>query len=311
MHILKLTIIFGVLVSAVTDCWAQPIALELKFPEGRKAQYKHKFRVEYYSNQGEQIVMQSGHIRVTIDNEWRSHEEVVVPQALRGKTIPEGVMGVRAEIKKGASAAIFLGEKQTYEQFPFTFDMFNDRAFTWQVTPEGMVQKFEPEFAAFRVDRQDLVTDMFQGAMPAFAPVLPDEPVNKGDTWTGERDFWRPFASMDMLGRDSQIKIKSTYEVKNIKNEKGRVEVSIDEDSEVEYAGWIEVSVVSLYYNGKGTGGGSWVIDATRGLVLYHKMHFDINKPVVIKAGKKDPIANIVAEIKIDMERKLEKLEKE
>ena len=50
-----------------------------------------------------------------------------------------------------------------------------------------------------------------------------------------------------MLGRDSHIKIKSTYEVKNIKNAKGRVEVHIDEDSEVEYAGWIEVSAASLY----------------------------------------------------------------
>ena len=280
MHMWKLTLILGLLVGVAADCWAQATAVELKFPEGRKARYKHKFRVEYYSNLGEQIVMQSGSIRVIIDNEWRSHEEVVVPQALPGKEIPEGVMGIRAEIQKGAGAAIFLGEKQTYEQYPFTFDLFNDKAFTWQVTPQGM--------------------------MPAFAPVLPDKPVNKGDTWTGERDFWRPFSSMDMMGRDSQIKIKSTYEVKNIKNAKGRVEVHIDEDSEVEYAGWIEVSAASLYYGGKGTGGGSWVIDATRGLVLSHRVHFDINKPVVIKAGHKEPIANIVAEVKIDMERKLE-----
>ena len=64
-------------------------------------------------------MMQSGSIRVIIDNEWRSHEEVVVLQALPGKTIPEGVMGIRAEIQKGAGAAIFLGEKQTYEQYPF------------------------------------------------------------------------------------------------------------------------------------------------------------------------------------------------
>jgi hypothetical protein len=53
------------------------------------------------------------------------------------------------------------------------------------------------------------------------------------------------------------------------------------------------------------------VIDATRGLVIEHKMHFDITKPTVIKARKRDPIPNIVAEIKIDMERKLEELEKE
>ena len=45
--------------------------------------------------------------------------------------------------------------------------------------------------------------------------------------------------------------------------------------------------------------------------MLSHRVHFDINKPVVIKAGHKEPIANIVAEVKIDMERKLEKLEKE
>ena len=68
-----------------------------------------------------QIVMQSGSIRPFIDNEWCSHEEVVVSRALPGKKIPKRVMGIRAEIKKGASATIFLDEKQMYEQFPFMF----------------------------------------------------------------------------------------------------------------------------------------------------------------------------------------------
>ncbi len=311
MRVWKLVLVLCLLAGAVGDSGAESVELKLNFPEGRKTRYKHKFRVEYFSNLAEQIVMQSGSMRVIIDNAWRSHEEVVVPDALPGKAIPEGVMGVRAEIKKGASAAIFLGEKQTYEQYPFTFDMFNDKVFIWQVTPDGEVEKFEPDFPAFRVERQDLITDFFQGAMPGFSPVLPDKPVAKGDTWGGEREFWRPFASMDMMGRDSQIKFKSTYEVKNIKTAKGRVEVTIDEKSEVAYSGWIDVSAASLYYDGVGTGGGSWVIDATRGLVLQYKMHIDINKPVVIKAAHKEPIAGIVAEVKIDMERKLEKLEKE
>ncbi len=310
-YIVFVACFFSVNLLAISHVQAQPVALKLDHPEGRKTRYKHKFRVEYFSNLAEQIVMQSGSMRVIIDNEWRSHEEGVVPEAAPGKELPEGVMGVRAQIKKGASAAIFLGEKQTYEQYPFTFDLFNDKFFVWQVTPEGKVQNFEPEFPAFRVERQDLITDFFQGAMPAVSLILPDNPVDKGDTWTGEREFWRPFASMDMLGRDSQIKFKSTYEVKSIKKKKDYVEVTVEEVSEVAYTGWIDVSLASLYYDGKGTGGGSWVIDATRGLVLQHKMHIDINKPIVIKAGHKDPIASIVAEVKVDLERKLEKLEKE
>ena len=311
MRIWKLLVVAGLLVGITGAGWAQPVDLKLKFPEGRKARYKNKFRVEYFSNLAEQIVMQSGSIRVIIDNEWRSYEEVVKPEALPKEEIPEGVMGIRAEIKKGVSSAIFLGEKQTYEQYPFTFDMFNDKSFKWRVTSDGNIDKFEPDFPAFRVERQDLITDLFQASMPAFCPVLPDKPVSEGDTWTGEREFWRPFVSMDMLGKDSQIKLKSTYRVKSIKEKKGNIEVTIEEDREVEYKGWIDVSSASLYYHGKGTGGGSWVIDATRGLVLHHKVHMDINKPIIIKAGHKEPIANIVAEVKVDLERKLEKLEKE
>ncbi|MDP6037766.1 MAG: hypothetical protein QGG64_04390 [Candidatus Latescibacteria bacterium] len=311
MRMWKWLVVAGLLVSTAGGGWAQPVDLKLKFPEGRKARYKSKFRIEYFSNLAEQIVMQSGKMRVIVDNEWRSHEEVVKPEALPKEEIPEGVMGIRAEIKKGASSAIFLGEKQTYEQYPFTFDMFNDKSFTWRVTPGGKVEKFEPDFPAFRVERQDLITDLFQGTVPAYCPALPDKPVSEGDTWTGEREFWRPFASMDMMGRDSQIKLKSTYRVKSIKKKKGNMEVTIEEDREVEYKGWMDVSSASLYYHGKGTGGGSWVIDATRGLVLQHKVHMEINKPTIIKAGHKEPIANIVAEVKVDLERKLEKLEKE
>ena len=76
----------------------------------------------------------------------------------------------------------------------FTFDLFNDKAFYLAGgRPQGRVQKFEPDFPPFRVERKDLITDIFQGAMPAFAPVLPNKPVNKGDTWTGERDFLASF----------------------------------------------------------------------------------------------------------------------
>lgn len=295
--------------------WAVPVRAEkvtvtLKYPEGRTVEYKNKYRYEYYSNRAELIVMQSGSMRMSVENEWRSEETVKKPEPLPNEEIAEGVMAVQADINKAASAAIFLGEKQTYEQYPLSFEMFNDRGFKWRISPQSEVQKFEPTFPGYRVERQDLITDIYQAWVPALSPVLPEEPVGKDDTWTGERAYERPFVSMDMLGRKSLLGIKSTYKVKEIKKRKGRVEVKIEEEREVEYKGWVDVSSASLFLHGKGIGEGEWVIDITNGLVLEHKMHMDINQPTVIKAGQKDPLADIHAEVKIDVERKLEKIKK-
>lgn len=306
-----LWIVMGaVLGTCVTPIGAEKVELKLTHPEGRTIEYKNKYRFEYFSNRAELIVMQNGSMRVIVENEWRSNETVTKPEVLPNEEIAEGVVGLKAVVNKAASAAIFLGEKQTYEQYPMTFEMFNDRAFKWRMTPECDVQKFETDFPAYRIDRRDLITDLFQGWVPALSPVLPDKPVGKGDTWMGERTFERPFFSMDMMGRRSLVGIKSTYHVKDVKSRKGRVEVKIEEEREVEYKGWLDVSSASLYLHGTGIGEGEWVIDVTNGVVLEHKMHMDVDRPTVIKAGEKEPLADIHAELKIDIERKLQKIKK-
>jgi hypothetical protein len=289
---------------------AEKVTLALKYPMGRTAEYKNKYRFEYYSNQAEQIVSQSGSMRVIVENEWRSNETVTQVEALQDEVIEEGVVGVKASVNKAASSAIFLGEKLTYERYPLTFEMFNDRSFKWRVTPSREIQKFEPDFPAYRVERQDLITDIFQGWIPALNLVLPTEPVGEGDTWTGERAFERRFFSMDMMGRRSLVGMKCTYTIKEIKTKKGHTVVKIEEEREVAYKGWLDVSLASLFLDGSGTGKGHWVIDVTDGIVLEHKMHMDVPRPTVIKAAKKEPLADIQAELKIDVERKLQKLKK-
>ena len=304
-------LILGVLLgSFAMPIQAEKVTLSLKHPKGRTAEYKNKYRFEYFSNRAELIVMSTGTMRTSIESEWTSEETITDPNFLPQEEAVEGVVGVNAKIKKAASAAIFLGEKQTYEQYPFTFEMFKDRAFKWRVTPENRVQNFDPVFPAYRVERQDLVTDIFQAWVPALNPILPDGPVGEGDTWTGEHAFERPFFSMDMMRRKSLVGLKSTYRVKEIKKRKGRVEVKIEEEREVEYKGWLDVSSASLFLHGTGIGEGEWVIDATNGIVLEHKMHMDVDRPTVIKAGQTEPLADIHAELKIDVERELKKLKK-
>ncbi|MBT3603255.1 MAG: hypothetical protein HOE48_08070 [Candidatus Latescibacteria bacterium] len=307
---LLLVAVGGVLGSYVGPVQAEKVELKLKHPEGRTVEYKNKYRFEYFSNRAELIVMQNGSMRVIVESEWRSNEKVTKPEALPNEEIAEGVVGLQATVNKAASAAIFLGEKQTYEQYPMTFEMFDDRTFKWRMTPECDVQKFETDFPAYRIERRDLITDLYQAWVPAMSPVLPDKPVGEGDTWTGERAFERRFFSMDMMGRKSLTGIKSTYHVKEIKERKGRIEVKIGEERKVEYKGWLDVSSASLFLHGSGIGEGEWVIDVTNGVVLEHKMHMDVDKPTVIKAGEKEPLADIHAELKIDIERKLQKIKK-
>ncbi len=296
-------------IASATETFGEPVTLELKYPMGRKLRYKNKYALEYYSNRAELIIMSAGSMRVNVDGEWRSIEEVIVPVALPSEEVPEGTIGIRATINSGASRAIFLGERQTYEQYPFTLDLFNDRSFTWRITPDIRVGNFEPEFPAFKIDRLDLITDLYQMWVPNMFPVLPDKPVSQGDSWTGEHRYERPFASMVMGKKKALVAFKSTFHVKEIKDRKDRVEMTITENSEIEYQGWLDVSAASIYYGGKGTSGGQWVIDVTNGIVLEHKIHLDVDRPEIIKAGTTEPLSDVHAEIKIDMERKLEKIE--
>ena len=336
MRIWKLTVVFGLLVSATADCWAQAVVLKLDNPEGRTLQYKYQHRLFYYSNQAELLfgVQQAGAtydddgnisfdsdfarggaFEMDVSGEWESREEVVG----LAKAHPDSsldVTRIKATILKADSRAVLAGKRLSFEQYPDNFEKFKDREFSWFVNSRGEISNFEPEFYAYRLGREDLVTDLFLAWVPEYSLTLPDKPVSEGDTWEGEGAFKRRIEYRRLRNQDVFLNYKSLYRVKKIKRNKGRIEVEIEEEREVSYKGWIDVANASFVVDGKGTGTGKWVVDATRGLVLEHKVKFDVNRPKVMTGfvnteGNLAEIPDMVAEVKINFERKLKKIEKE
>ena len=315
---------------------AQPVALKLDHPAGRTVQYKHTHRLFYFSNQAEILfgVQEMGadiddegnfnfssdfsrgaSFEMDISGEWVSREEVLPlseddPDSL-------GYVGkVKATILSADSRAVLAGDRLTFEQYPDTFEKFKDREFVWFVDSEGGILNFEPEFYPYRLGREDLVTDLFLAWVPEYSLTLPDKPISEGDTWDGAGVFKRRIEYRRLANQDVFLNYNSTYRVKDIKRSKKRVEVKIEEMREVSYKAWIDLRRASFVVDGKGSGSGEWVIDATRGLVLEHKVKFDINRPKVMKGfvnseGDLAAIPDMVAEIKINFERKLKKIEKE
>ncbi len=290
---------------------AVKVALLLTYPEGRRVRYKNTYSIEYFSDRAELILMDPGSISMGFDGEWRSWESVGKAEFQLGGEIEEGEVGMLGTIEKADSRALFANSRLTFEQYPFALDLLKGRQFSWRISPDGRVHHFDPNFRVYEVKRQDLVTDIFQFWMPGLCPVLPEGAVGEGDTWTGERTFERSFASMDLMGKKARMNLKSTYEVKKIKEKKGRMEVTIEETREFHYAGWLDIDFVSLYLEGRGQGFGEWVIDASRGVVLSHKVRLDLDRPGVTKLGDREPLDDIRAEVKMNFQRKLEKLEKE
>lgn len=315
---------------------AQPVALKFAHPEGRTVQYKHTHRLFYFSNQAEILfgVQEMGadiddegnfnfssdfsrgaSFEMDISGEWVSREEVL-PLAEDDPDSLGYVKKVKATILSADSRAVLAGERLTFEQYPDTFEKFKDREFVWFVDSEGAILNFEPEFYPYRLGREDLVTDLFLAWVPEYSLTLPDKPVSEGDTWEGTGVFKRRIEYRRLANQDVFLNHKSTYRVKDIKRSKKRVEVKIEEMREVSYKTWIDLKRASFVVDGKGSGSGEWVIDATRGLVLEHKVKFDINRPKVMKGfvnseGDLAAIPDMVAEVKINFERKLKKVEKE
>ena len=220
-------------------------------------------------------------------------------------------MEVLVKIEKADSRAMHNRTRLTYEQFPFVMDMLNGREFSWRVSPGGRSAHFVPEFRSYTLSRQDMITDLRQLWQPELYPVLPEEPVGQGDTWSGEMEFEWPFANMDLMERKARVELSCIYKVKKISSKKGRRVVKIQEERKVRYTGWMHVELVSLLLDGEGKGSGEWEIDVTRGLVLSHKAYMDIDEPKVTVVGDKKPLDGIRAEYKIFFERKLDKLEQE
>ena len=336
MRMWKGVVVLGLLVSAVANGWAQPAAVVLKFPEGRTLQYKHTYRLFYFSNQAEILfgvqemgtnVDDEGIVTFTSDfsrgatfemdvsGEWESREEVVGLVEDHPDSLAD-VTRVKATILKADSRAVLAGKRLSFEQYPDNFEKFKDREFSWFVNAKGEISNFEPEFYAYRLGREDLVTDLFLAWVPEYSLTLPDKSVSEGDTWAGEGAFKRRIEYRRLRNQDVFMNYKSSYRVKKIKTSKGRIEVEIEEEREVSYKGWIDIGNASFIVDGKGTGSGKWVIDATRGLILEHKITLDINRPKVMKGfvnseGNLAEIPDMVAEVKINFERKLRKIEKE
>jgi len=222
------------------------------------------------------------------------------------------VMGVSAALQKASSSANFMEVILTFSQHPYTIELLNDKAFNWWITPEGKVERFEPEFQAFELEREDLVTDLFLAWAADYSPLLPDAPVDVGDTWTREATYERPFGNYLMMGRNAGMTFESTYKVKKIKKKKNSTEVEISEDRRIKrFGAWLEVNPLSFYIEGEAVGNGEWVLDVKRGLVLSHKMHIYVDDPDIIRAGLRDPLPEMEVQVDVHFERKLEKLEKE
>lgn len=318
MGLFTLRIWLGIIVvggcGALGSANADPVTLKLQLPEGRKAIYKHKHRFEYAGDRADLLGFKEiSFLKAGTKGEWKSVETVEKPYTDDpNEVIPDEVMGLSTVIQKANSSGIFMDQTLSPGQYQLTFDLLNDKKFIWWITPKGKVEKFEPDFMAFKLGREDLVTDFFLAWAADYSPIFPDHPVDVGDSWTQEVTYERPFGSYAMMGRNSGSTFESTYTVKKIKKKKKSVEVEIKEERRIKkYGAWLEVQPASFYLEGDAIGNGEWVFDATRGLVLSHKMHIFVGNPAVIPTGRKDALPEMDIETNIFFERKLDKLEKE
>jgi len=290
----------------------EKVTLQIQHPEGQAARYKHAYSINFYSDRAELMTASSGgSVRADLDGEWRALETVSPLQPEPWEKIEEGTIGVKIQIEEADSRGMYMGTRLTYEQFPFTMDMLNGREFWLHISPEGKPVQLAPDFKPYTLERQDLITDLRQLLQPEVYPVLPEGPVGKDDTWTGETAYEWPFAKSELMQHNAYTRLFSTYKVDKIQKKKGRIIVKIEEDRKVQYKGWVHIELVSVLVAGEGMGSAKWEIDATRGLVLSHEMTMDIDRPEVTLAGAQGPLSDIRAEFKVAFRRKLDKLVKE
>ena len=217
MKMLRLGLCFvGLLVGVFELYAADPVTLKLRYPEGRTVRYKNRFSFRYFSDKGE-IILKEGTFEVRTYGEWRSRETVVLAEA-------EGAKGdsvkVIAGMDKAGSRVMLSGQQLTYKTFPYTLDMLDKLLFSWGVGPGGRPDRFGPEFPTFKMEREDMITDLRQVWMPGLTPVLPEKAVGVGETWTGEQRIEAPFYNFAVGNEPSLIAFTSTYKLKKIKKKK-------------------------------------------------------------------------------------------
>ena len=274
--------------------------LPLVHPE-MTAEYKHDYSLLYKSDSAEQIVpgrSTRGWVQLDIKGSWKSTET--------SKPVAESEdFEMEATIKKAFNSFFFDQKLKTYDQHPYTLDQLNDRVFNWQISSKGEVSEVTHGFNPDELNRPDIVTTFEETWAPEMHPILPENPVGAGDTWTAKHTFTAPF---DQVPEKALVEITSTYEVKKLGKKKGNVTIVIKEKREVKYHAWAYVTPVSVLYEGEGEGEVEWKIDVDRRVVLSQKGKTTIKRPQVTVASKEKPADNIKAEVTLRYSRKLDKL---
>lgn len=299
----------AVLLSIGTSVHArEKVTLHVTYPDGRTVKYKHKYSVVFKSDRSEVIVpgrTRRGFTSGEIRGEWRSRE--VIQAGAEGETEAQTTRLV-AKVSKAVNGFFFENKRLTHDQFPYTLEQLDDWELTWFLTPDGTVQRHTSDNSPRDLNRPDILTDLWQIWSPELHPVFPQEPVGPGDTWSGETTFKTPILVLD---DEAVVEIKSTYKVKNVTTKKGNKVVTFEEDRDVRFRAILNIGSLHLVVDGTGEGKGTWVIDATRGIVISHKVRTNLTRPEVRRVDHRKPVDNIRAEIDLSYERKLDKVEKE
>ncbi|MCE2440355.1 MAG: hypothetical protein J4F39_13110 [Candidatus Latescibacteria bacterium] len=286
----------------------EKVSLQVTYPDGRTIKYKHKYSFAFKSDRAEVIVpgrTQRGFTSGEIRGEWRSRE--VIHAGTDGESNAQATRLV-ATLNKAVNGFFFENKRLTHDQFPYTLEQLDDWEFTWFLSSDGAVQRQTSNNSARDLNRPDVLTDLWQIWTPELKPVLPENPVGPGDTWSGEVNFKTPVM---MIDDEAIVELKSTYKVKNIATKKGNKIVTFEEDRKVRFRAPVNIGSLQLVVDGTGEGKGTWVIDATRGIVISHKVRSNLTRPEVRRVDHRKPVDNIRAEIDLSYERKLDKVEKE
>ena len=294
--------------SGVSIDAADKLALRVNYPDGRTVKYKHKYSFAFKSDRSEVIVpgrTKRGFTSGEIRGEWRSRE--IVHAGAEGES-DENATRLVATVNKAVNGFFFENKRLTHDQFPYTLDQLDDWELTWFLSSDGTVERKSGNKSERDLNRPDILTDLWQIWTPELQPVLPPDPVGPGDTWTGETNFKTPILVLD---DEAIVELKSKYKVKNVGTKKGNKIVTFEEDRKVRFRAPVRIGSLQLVVDGTGEGKGTWVIDATRGIVISHKIRTNLTRPEVRRVDHLKPVDNIRAEIDLSYERKLDKVEKE
>jgi hypothetical protein len=271
--------------------------------DGQTAEFAHRFSVYLTSDRGDELGFPGPEVNIEILGSWKSIEK-------RTQT-DSGYVEVTATIKEGDSWAKQVGQKLTFEQYPFSFGQLDNKVFKSRLYPFKGGSQIEPTFRVWQVrQRTDIVNDIIMLWTAGLLPAMPEGDVSVGDSWTGESDLERRFYMLGSRDKKFRLALKSTYKVKKIKNKGGKQIVEIEEKREFDYSSMVETVPFTAVIVGSGTGTAGWEIDATSGVVNKCQYTMDVNRPSIQPDGASRLVSDIDSNLKIIYDVQLKKLKK-